>query len=83
MATQEILPLGTDSLANLLEYNVNSLLMIARSFWPLMVSSFLLAIIVSLIIFLACPCFRTKPRRDDDYRREERTTSRSRSRSRY
>jgi hypothetical protein len=79
MATQEILPPGTDNLAILLEYNANSLLMIARSFWPVMASSLLLAIIASLIIFVCC---RSRPRRDDTYSREERP-SRSRSRSRY
>lgn len=85
MATQQILPVGTNSFSELLKYNGNSLLMIVQDFWPTMVTSliwFMLAVVAWMVVRF---CMTTATSRREDYRPEERhsSSSRSRSRSRY
>lgn len=86
MATHEALPLGTDSLFVLIEYNANSLLMIFNLFWPIALKYGFLIGLVAFFAFILFNAFGRSSRRASTYSEEpydERRGSRSRSRSRY
>lgn len=84
MATHEPLPLGTDSLFVLIEYNANSVLMILNLFWPIAIKY---GTLIGLVVFLAYILYhgftrpaRTSPRYEEPYGPERHSRSRSRHR---